>query len=84
MVVCIGTPLTELQRIPIPPTKVRPPMKPSTELQNKNMVRSDGEQSSDSPGTILFVRNRMFYARAALNAKGKVRFGLCHIRECRL
>ena len=34
-----------------------------------------------SPAAIIFVRNRMFYARAALNAKGKVTFGLRHIRE---
>ena len=34
-----------------------------------------------SPGAITFVRNRMFYARGALNAKGKVTFGLRHIRE---
>lgn len=30
---------------------------------------------------ITFVRNRMMYARAALNAKGDVRFGLRHIRK---
>lgn len=34
-----------------------------------------------SPSAITFVRNRMFYARAVLNAKGKVRFGLRHIRR---
>lgn len=33
-----------------------------------------------SPASIIFVRNRMLYARAALNAQGKVRFGLRHIR----
>jgi len=32
------------------------------------------------PSTIKFVRSRMLYARAALNAKGGVRFGLRHIR----
>ena len=35
---------------------------------------------SKSPGGISFIRNRMFYARAALNAKGGVSFGLRHIR----
>ena len=35
------------------------------------------------PSAIIFVRNRMFYARAALNAKGKVTFGLRHIRKLR-
>ena len=33
-----------------------------------------------SPASIAFVRNRMLYARAALNAQGEVRFGLRHIR----
>ncbi|OJD10445.1 hypothetical protein AJ78_08549 [Emergomyces pasteurianus Ep9510] len=32
-----------------------------------------------TPASITFVRSRMLYARAALNAKGKVRFGLRHI-----
>ncbi|OAX77776.1 hypothetical protein ACJ72_07921, partial [Emergomyces africanus] len=32
-----------------------------------------------TPATITFVRSRMLYARAALNAKGTVRFGLRHI-----
>jgi hypothetical protein len=39
---------------------------------------------SRSPNEITFVRNRMLYARAALNAHGGVRFGLRHIRECTL
>lgn len=30
---------------------------------------------------IAFVRSRMFYAKAALNAKGGVRFGMRHIRQ---
>ena len=33
-----------------------------------------------TPGNITFVRNRMLYARAALNPKGDVRSGLRHIR----
>lgn len=33
------------------------------------------------PEDIRFVRNRVLYARAALNAKGEVAFGLRHIRE---
>ncbi|KAF2831905.1 hypothetical protein CC86DRAFT_82738 [Ophiobolus disseminans] len=32
-----------------------------------------------SPGAITFVRSRMLYAKAALNAKGGVRFGMRHI-----
>jgi hypothetical protein len=34
-----------------------------------------------TPGAITFVRSRMLYARAALNAKGGVRFGMRHIRK---
>lgn len=33
-----------------------------------------------SPSEINFVRSRMLYARAALNARGLVQFGLRHIR----
>jgi hypothetical protein len=33
------------------------------------------------PSAIVFIRSRMFYARAALNAKGSVRFGMRHIRK---
>jgi telomerase reverse transcriptase len=32
------------------------------------------------PSDISFVRSRMLYARAALNARGLVHFGLRHIR----
>ncbi|EEP82887.1 predicted protein [Uncinocarpus reesii 1704] len=41
-----------------------------------------GAQAKDalhSPRTIAFVRNRMFYARPALNAKGEAKLGLQHI-----
>lgn len=33
------------------------------------------------PTDIIFVRSRMLYARAALNARGSIHFGLRHIRE---
>jgi telomerase reverse transcriptase len=33
-----------------------------------------------NPSAITFVRTRMLYAKAALNAKGGVRFGMRHIR----
>lgn len=33
------------------------------------------------PSDIVFVRSRMLYARAALNARGLVHFGLRHIRK---
>ena len=34
-----------------------------------------------TPTSIKFVRNRMMYARSALNARGEVQLGLRHIRE---
>jgi telomerase reverse transcriptase len=34
-----------------------------------------------TPGRIVFIRNRILYARAALNAQGNIRFGLRHIRK---
>jgi hypothetical protein len=36
------------------------------------------------PSAIIFVRSRMFYARAVLNAKGNVRFGMRHIRKAHM
>jgi len=39
---------------------------------------------SKKPGAITFVRSRMLYAKAALNAKGGVRFGMRHIRALSL
>ncbi|CAJ2501650.1 Uu.00g045030.m01.CDS01 [Anthostomella pinea] len=36
-------------------------------------------QDVKSPSELVFVRNRMLYARAALNARGLVHFGLRHI-----
>ncbi|KAI9787925.1 MAG: hypothetical protein M1816_007325 [Peltula sp. TS41687] len=45
----------------------------------KNQDPSDEKRDLHSPGNIVLVRNRMLYARAALNAKGQVQFGLRHI-----
>lgn len=36
-----------------------------------------------APSDLVFVRNRMLFARAALNARGHVQFGLRHIRKFR-
>ncbi|KAH8633592.1 hypothetical protein IG631_12226 [Alternaria alternata] len=60
-------------------------------FQKSNTVRVDvGYEAVNNPsrvksecktaGTITFVRSRMLYAKAALNAKGGVRFGMRHIR----
>ncbi|CAN9372830.1 unnamed protein product [Alternaria alternata] len=59
-------------------------------FQKSNTVRVDaGYEAVNNPsrvksecktaGTITFVRSRMLYAKAALNAKGGVRFGMRHI-----
>ncbi|EGO53691.1 hypothetical protein NEUTE1DRAFT_19417, partial [Neurospora tetrasperma FGSC 2508] len=40
---------------------------------------ASGENQELSPSEITFARNRMLYARATLNAKGLVHFGLRHI-----
>lgn len=54
--------------------------------RRKHMGLGKGSKQADSSpihslAAINFVRSRMFYARAALNARGKVTFGLRHIRE---
>ena len=69
-----GIPLSDIE-----PTTVPNPV-PTTPLFSKkpNSLVSENRQ----PNAITFVRNRMLYARAALNAKGGVRFGMRHIREC--
>ena len=33
-----------------------------------------------TPCAIAFIRSRILYAKPALNAKGNVKFGMCHIR----
>jgi hypothetical protein len=52
-------------------------------LESGPAVASKDASKSEirKPNTISFVRNRMMYARAAVNAKGGVRFGMRHIRE---
>jgi telomerase reverse transcriptase len=60
----------QLSGIPMPDLK--PPIAktapPNQSAETKN------------PSAITFVRSRMMYAKAALNAKGGVRFGMRHIR----
>ena len=62
----IGIPLADL---PLRSTVVAKPVIPNT------------SHTLRSPASINFVRNRMMYARAALNARREVSFGLRHIRE---
>lgn len=51
--------------------------------QNSSDVYRESEQDLDevrTPSRILFVRNRILYARAALNAQGDIRYGFRHNR----
>ncbi|XP_014554463.1 hypothetical protein COCVIDRAFT_104862, partial [Bipolaris victoriae FI3] len=53
----------------------------NTNTNTQPIAKSLYLQSEDrTPGSITFVRSRMLYAKAALNANGGVRFGLRHIR----
>lgn len=80
--VSIGTPLTELQARSAIKTLPKPQeLKSSVNLQALSKPTANLQKALKSSAKIIFVRNRMFYARAALNAKGKVRFGLRHIRK---
>lgn len=62
-----GTPIFECEPLR-PPSEERPPR--------------GGAAFERKPTDIIFVRSRMLYARAALNARGLVNFGLRHIRKC--
>ena len=79
----IGTPLTDLSILscinPLVLSKAVKPVKPGSDHGVK--IESSSQRTCKSPAAINFVRNRMFYARPALNAKGTVTFGLRHIRE---
>lgn len=71
-----GMPLSELKLDRI---STDTPANPETNLgASKKPVNSIS--TDRSPGAIVFVRSRMLYAKAALNAKGGVRFGMRHIR----
>ena len=74
-----GTPMTDL--------RVLKPVESISKI-TQPLIAENGEipeagtkfpQGSRTPASICFVRNRMFYARAALNTRGKVTFGLRHI-----
>ncbi len=69
--VVLGQPLGELQLLPSPVFLTTPNTTSKTKLPI--IFRS--------PSNINFVRSRMLYARAALNAQCCVRFGLRHIRK---
>lgn len=56
---------------------------PDVSQRHPQKERNLGTEKLDlhAPGNIVLVRNRMLYARAVLNAKGQVQFGLRHIRK---
>ena len=77
-----GTPLTELNSLNASKRQTAlPNSKP--EICNTSASCQSLQSAHKNPAAITFVRNRMFYARAALNAKGRVSFGLRHIRQYR-
>src|ERR1700761_6831696 len=67
--------------LPILSENIRAAVPLNTKAESKTSIKAkDKSNTLHSPATITFVRNRMLYARAALNAQGQVRFGLQHIR----
>lgn len=64
-----GIPLSDLEPLPQFANKTVP-LPADTSQKNTEL----------SPSEISFVRSRMLYARAALNARGLVHFGIRHIR----
>lgn len=53
----------------------------TTDRLSKSFIEKlPGKTPVHTPSSIIFVRNRMMYARGALNAQGGIRFGLRHIR----
>ena len=75
----LGTPLGDLQVLPISNGSICR----SHPSALDNSVHAGGISTAMKPraeSSITFVRQRMLYARAALNANGKVALGLRHIR----
>jgi telomerase reverse transcriptase len=64
-----GSPISELETL--------------TQAKDNGKALPVGDSQKDvglRPSDISFARNRMLYARAALNARSLVQFGLRHIR----
>lgn len=70
-----GPPISDLE--PVQVIKAAPGVSSDMALKQPGLV---GEARTLSK--IAFVRSRMLYAKAALNAKGGIRFGMRHIRQC--
>jgi telomerase reverse transcriptase len=72
----------QLSGIPLPDLPRKPDQKPKdvkVSVDAKPIPANQCDESR-SPSAVTFVRSRMLYAKAALNAKGGVRFGMRHIR----
>lgn len=76
-----GIPLSELRVFKQPALPLLSRTEQATPAKPRTMAVTRPYADLNMPGAITLVRNRMFYARAALNAKGEVRFGLRHIRK---
>ncbi|KAI9759142.1 MAG: hypothetical protein M1835_000450 [Candelina submexicana] len=78
-----GVPLSDMPTLQNLPNKPSEASTPSLADKNVDLGGALGGLRISSalhrPMSITFVRNRMLYARAALNGKGDVRFGLRHI-----
>lgn len=77
----LGTPLTELRPLTGPRNRESKAAKGLQIAAPVEHGTESNQRAPNTPSSIYFVRNRMFYARAAINAKGQVTFGLRHIRE---
>lgn len=71
-----GLPISDQKPAHAPEPVTTAPPNPFSSKRLNSLANEDRQ-----PNAIAFVRNRMLYARAALNAKGGVRFGMRHIRE---
>jgi telomerase reverse transcriptase len=74
--------LSGIQLVDLPLQNRPAPAAEPLENHTTAPLTSQAGKPNRSPGDIIFVRTRILYARAALNAKGSVRFGLRHIRTC--
>lgn len=74
-----GKPLGDLPVLSMPKLPIIRSEESGPHIQRRHSGIATVEKSR-SPSSIVFVRQRMLYARAALNANGKVALGLRHIR----
>ncbi|KAL8795794.1 MAG: hypothetical protein Q9195_001846 [Heterodermia aff. obscurata] len=76
-----GTPLTELRTMTMRDTVEYLSTERLSTIAQPSRTTKTVSKSPRNPAAIYLVRSRMFFARAALNAKGKITFGLRHIRQ---